>query len=541
MMQFHGAFPVPLPDDPHKWDGWSKYKSPNLYERLCLDPQANPSNELIEEHCRELMRWWQKKLPLKNQPSNPLAQLLRPGLDESSRYLTEARVELLDPARRQRMDSELAAQANEQAVIEFHKYLTFALADGFLTQEEETSLLRFGGEHGLTEEQIISYIEAELKDSGAQRVAGNAATPAPSAIAEEAKREARRRRRQALDPTEDFLRMLRLSGLDSDGMAEDTRDAFVNMAENLGIEADEAEGLVDLYLEEADKMADPGALPPPRVTVVQPAVRQAPAPVASAAAPVVPHVENDRTRFANYVNSLGGQMLFVPSGEFVMGSDAIDAGPNERPVTKITLSKFYMSRHPITNAEYEQFDPSHARKRAPGAGDRHPVVYVSSLEAIKFCQSLSTRERKRYRLPTEAEWEFAARGTDGRKYPWGNHDRRGDLANFADRNTVFAWSDHEIDDGYPESSPVGAFPFGASPFGMEDMAGNVWEWCMDYLEPYRGMPKVNPHGPTTGAKRVHRGGSWKSRFNSLRASVRSSNVPNYSCNDLGFRIVCECD
>ncbi len=64
-------FPVPLPDDPHKWDGWSKYNSPNLYERLCLDPQENPSNELIEEHCRELLRWWQKKLPLKNQPSNP--------------------------------------------------------------------------------------------------------------------------------------------------------------------------------------------------------------------------------------------------------------------------------------------------------------------------------------------------------------------------------------------------------------------------------------------------------------------------------------
>src|ERR1041385_5796408 len=93
MMQLEAGFPVPLPDDPYKWDGWSKYKSPNLYERLCLDPRANPSNELIEQHCRELMRWWQKKLPLKNQPSNPLAQILRPGLDESSRYLTEARGE----------------------------------------------------------------------------------------------------------------------------------------------------------------------------------------------------------------------------------------------------------------------------------------------------------------------------------------------------------------------------------------------------------------------------------------------------------------
>src|SRR3954469_20140851 len=91
MMQLEAGFPVPLPDDPYKWDGWSKYKSPNLYERPCLDPRASPSNELIEQHCRELRRWWQKKLPLKNQPSNPLAQILRPGLDESSRYLTEAR------------------------------------------------------------------------------------------------------------------------------------------------------------------------------------------------------------------------------------------------------------------------------------------------------------------------------------------------------------------------------------------------------------------------------------------------------------------
>lgn len=527
MMQFEGIFPVPLPDDPHKWDGWSKYKSPNFYERLCLDPRANPSNELIEQHCRELMRWWQKKLPLKNQPSNPLAQILRPGLDESSRYLTEARVELLDPARRQQLDSELAAQATEQAAIELHKYLTFALADGVLTPEEEKSLHQFGAEHGLTPEQIVAYIDAELKDSGAQRVA---AVRAVSRAATAPKP----RRQKSLDPREDFLRMLRLSSLDSDEMADETRDAFVNMAENLGIDASEAEELVDLYLDEADKMSEDG-----------PVDHQSPRPVQTqavpAAAPVVQSIEPEPVRFANYVNSFGSQMLFVPSGEFVMGSEAPDAGPTEKPLTKVTLSRFYMSRHLVTNAEYEQFDPSHVRKRAPGAGDRHPVVYVSSLEAIKYCQSLSTRERKKYRLPTEAEWEYAARGTDGRRYPWGNHEHRGDLANFADRNTVFAWSDREIDDGYPESSPVGAFPFGASPFGIEDLAGNVWEWCVDFFEPYRGMAKVNPHGPTSGAKRVYRGGSWKSRFNSLRATTRGSNVPNYSCNDLGFRIVCECD
>src|SRR5207244_6531559 len=144
MMQPNAQFPVPLPDDPQKWDGWSKYKSRNFYERLCLDPRANPSNELIEEHCRELMRWWQKKLPLKNQPSNPLAQLLRPGLEESSRYLTQARVELLDPQRRRAMDDELAAQSHEEAKAEFQKYVDFTIADGILTAAEEKNLLQFG-------------------------------------------------------------------------------------------------------------------------------------------------------------------------------------------------------------------------------------------------------------------------------------------------------------------------------------------------------------------------------------------------------------
>ena len=224
-----------------------------------------------------------------------------------------------------------------------------------------------------------------------------------------------------------------------------------------------------------------------------------------------------------------------------MGSEAADAAPYERPLTRVALGRFFMSRFPITNAEYEQFDRKHADKRAAGADDRHPAVYVSSLETMKFCAWLGARERKKYRLPTEAEWEYAARGTDGRKYPWGERGGRGDLANFADRNTVFAWSDRNIDDGYAETSPVGAYPLGVSPFGIQDMAGNVWEWCQDYFESYRGASKINPRGATAGTKRVYRGGSWKSRFNSLRTTTRGSNASNYSCNDLGFRVVCECD
>jgi formylglycine-generating enzyme required for sulfatase activity len=526
------SFPLPLPDDPRKWQGWNNYRSPNFYERLCLDPHANPSNELIEEHCRELMRWWQKKLPLKNQPSNPLAQLLRSGLEESSRYLTEARLELLDPDRRRVLDEELAAEDHEAAAAEFRKYLNFAIASGALTADEEKNLLRFGTERALTEAEMTSIIEEALHESGAQR----STTPPPVANITEAPAKT-----SSANPQEEFLHLLRLSNLDSMSMGDDQRDTFIDMAENLGLDPGEAEDLVDLYLEEADEKAfadQPGA--PPRVEVKS---GPATAPIAEKHSPekIDLNVDVERSRYTNFTNTLGEMMIFVPSAEFTMGSGIEEAAPNERPLSQVTLSRFYMSRCPITNADYEQFDRAHRAKRAPGTGDRHPVVYVSHLDAVKFCQWLSTRERRKYRLPTEAEWEYAAKGNDNRKFPWGNYGGRGDLANFADRNTVFAWSDREIDDGYPESSPVGAFPLGASPFGIEDMAGNVWEWCLDYYDLYRPGPKVNPRGPTAGTKRVHRGGSWKSRFSSLRTTVRGSNVSGFSCNDVGFRIVCECD
>lgn len=523
------SFPLPLPDDPRKWQGWNNYRSSNFYERLCLDPNANPSNELIEEHCRELMRWWQKKLPLKNQPSNPLAQMLWSGLEESSLFLTEARLELLDPDRRQVLDEQLAAEQHEAALAELRKYLEFALARGVLTAEEENNLTRFGTDRALTELEIARLIEDTLQEKGAKR----AAVP-PSPSEHLAKLPAKS---SSENPQEEFLRMLRLSNLDSTSMGDDQRDTFIDMAENLGLEPGEAEDLVDLFLEEADEKQAADASPKPTAKIeVKGAVSEKPS-----AAKFEYNADLERARYSNFTNSVGGMMIFVPSAEFTMGSEDEDATPNERPTSHITVSRFYISRYLITNADYEQFDRAHACKRAPATGDKHPVVHVSSLDAIKFCNWLSTRERRKYRLPTEAEWEYAAKGSDGRKFPWGNQDGRGDLANFADRNTVFAWSDREIDSGYAESSPVGAFPLGASPFGLEDMAGNVWEWCLDYYEPYRSGPKINPRGPTIGAKRVHRGGSWKSRFSSLRTTVRGSNVPSFSCNDLGFRIVCECD
>jgi len=380
---------------------------------------------------------------------------------------------------------------------------------------------------------MSSLIDAELKDNAVQR----ARAPAAPVAAPESNG------KSPANPQEEFLKLLRLSGLDSGSMTDDQRDAFINMAENLGIDAGEGEDLVDLYLEDADEKSLAAATTPaPRVPVVKAASPvQTPEERPSVPARIELNVQAERARYFNFPSSLGVEMLFIPSGEFTMGSEEPDAAPHERPITKVSVTRFYLSRYLITNADYEKFDPAHAQKRMPGAGDRHPAVYVSSGDATRFCQWLSARERKKYRLPTEAEWEYAARGTDGRRYPWGNYDGRADLANFADKNTVFAWSDREIDDGYPETSPVGAFPLGASPFGIEDLAGNVWEWCLDYFAAYHGAPRVNPRGPATGARRVYRGGSWKSRFNSLRTTVRGSNAPNYSCNDLGFRVVCECD
>ena len=536
------SFPLPLPDDPRKWQGWGNYRSSNFYERLCLDPYANPSNELIEEHCRELMRWWQKKLPLKNQPSNPIAQLLRSGLDESSRYLTEARLELLDPDRRKAIDEDLAAAAHEAAAAEFRKYLDFAIARGTLTSDEEKSLLHFGAERALTEIEMNSIIEEGLQERGAKR---QEIAPEPAA----ATLMVTPATQQPSNPQEEFLRMLRLSNLDSFSMSDDQRDTFIDMAENLGLDPGEAEDLCDLYLEEADEksMAPTPASAPKSSPKPAPKAESKSSPAAASAEEkqAAPKIEfnpdRERSRYGNFTNTLGQMMIFVPSAEYVRGSEIEEAAPNEQPPHPVSVSRFYISRCLVTNADYEQFDRAHKSKRASAAGDRHPVVYVSYIEAVKFCQWLSTRERRRYRLPTEAEWEYAAKGNDQRKFPWGNYEGRGDLANFADKNTVFAWSDREIDDGYAESSPVGAFPLGASPFGVEDLAGNVWEWCLDYYELYRPGPKVNPRGATSGTKRVQRGGSWKSRFNSLRTTVRSSNVPGFHCNDLGFRIVCECD
>ena len=447
-----------------------------------------------------------------------------------------ARWNCLIPSGEKRLMPFWLAEAEQQAIAEFNKVLAFSIADGGLRPEEEKALQRFGAEHGLSEEKVLEFIEAKLKEteysSDRSRAGSKGGNHGGSRTG---------------DTKSEFLRVLQLSGLDGESMTDDQRDALINIAENSGLDPGDAEDMVDEYLEEIDRkqIADitkAKAKPQPRLVGME-RVRLRGRPRSrwwkSRSRPLLPSArslspQQERKRYPNYSNSLGGQMFLIPSGEFIMGNPFPDAPPNETPHFRVTVTRFYMSRFPITNAHYEAFDPLHKSKRAPATGDRHPVVYVSSLDAMKFCQWLSMRERRKYRLPTEAEWEYAAKGTDGRRYPWGNFDKRGDLANFADKNTSFAWSDRQIDDGYAESAPVGSFPRGASPFGIEDMSGNIWEWCSNFFEQYKPTPKTDPHGPPSGTKRVYRGGSWKSRFASLRTTTPQRQPPEFLLQRSGF-------
>ena len=539
------GLPNPIPDNPLKWEGWKNYASTDPYERLCLNFESNPTAEQIEESCRLLLIWWQKKLPLKNQPSNPLAQLLRAGLDDAPGKLAEARSVLLDPKNRADIDRGLIEKLKAAASAEFNKFLSFSLTSGELAADDEESLYQLGEGLGLNREEMRALIDDELDHWGIKRVVRRHGTP-PDAIpsSESAKAFPGSSGPASPAPTarEDFLRMLRLSGIDE--LTDDQRDAFCNMGEALGMSGGDAEDIIDEYLEERMLAGVPPAPTTSRGAVQTPISVP---PIASnplerssgfVSSPLARAEE--KKKFENFRNVLGSQMLLVSSGTFMMGSDSRDASPNEQPVTKTNISAFYLARRPVTNAEYELFDPSHRAKRAPWADENHPVIYVSFLDAARFCDWLSAREKRKYRLPTEAEWEYAARGPESRVFPWGDCLDRSDLANFADRNKKLPWADCALDTGFSETSPVGSFPAGSSPFGMEDMAGNVWEWCLDSMGPYGGKERTNPRGSMEGSRRIYRGGSWKSRPSSLRASARNCNASAYSANDIGFRVLCEC-
>ena len=219
-------------------------------------------------------------------------------------------------------------------------------------------------------------------------------------------------------------------------------------------------------------------------------------------------------------------MVLVPAGEFWMGCNAqVDkhCSNDEKPYHKVYLDAYEIDKFDVTQGQYNECVSAgrcKANKPENGfTGPDQPVVMVNWEDANIYCQWAGKR------LPTEAEWEKAARGTDGRIYPWGN-DIDSSKANFG-----------KVKKG--TTTPVGQYPSGASPYGALDMAGNVWNWVADWYDEsyYKKSPDHNPQGPARGQYRVIRGGSWYNQGVYLRASYRSNYNPSYR-SDLTFGFRC---
>ena len=234
----------------------------------------------------------------------------------------------------------------------------------------------------------------------------------------------------------------------------------------------------------------------------------------------------------------GALMMLVPAGEFQMGDHFNEGADDELPVHTVYLDAFYIDKYEVTNALYKNFMDATGHK-APGYWNNskynapdQPVVGVSWEDAKAYAEWAEKR------LPTEAQWEKAARGgLAGKKFPWGDSDPDGSQCNFADKNTDYDWSDKDVDDGYQYSAPVGSStPNG---YGLYDMAGNVWEWCSDWYDKsyYTNSPKNNPTGPDSGTVRVVRGGCWYNSPYYLRVALRYYSTPSNSYFDIGFRCV----
>jgi formylglycine-generating enzyme required for sulfatase activity len=235
-------------------------------------------------------------------------------------------------------------------------------------------------------------------------------------------------------------------------------------------------------------------------------------------------------------------MVYVSASEFIMGSSDSDpeAEDDEKPQHTVYLDAYYMDRTEVTNDQYRKCVEAGACSQphnTDGYNDpnraEHPVVWVDWNQASAYCQWAGKR------LPTEAEWEKTARGTDGRVYPWGN-EWDGSKLNFCDKNCPSEWKyDTSLDDGYAESAPVGSYPVGASPYGCMDMAGNVWEWVADWYIPdyYSQSPERNPPGPDVSVYRILRGGSWRNGRYGVRSANRIRRDPDLTYTDIGFRCV----
>ncbi|MER3421928.1 MAG: formylglycine-generating enzyme family protein [Nitrospiraceae bacterium] len=222
------------------------------------------------------------------------------------------------------------------------------------------------------------------------------------------------------------------------------------------------------------------------------------------------------------------EMVYIPAGPFIRGTNA--GGFDEKPEMRIYLDAFSIDRYEVTNFQYQAFvaaanhrpagPPSrYAKNMARLRGINQPVVYVSWEDAEAFCRW------KGKRLPTEAEWEKAMRGTDGRLWPWGSAQ---DLmaANWARTN-----------DGFDVTAPVGSFKRDVSPYGVADGAGNVMEWVADWYaeDAHRDPAEKNPKGPEFGVYRVLKGGGYTSTGSDVRITSRTRMVPDFRDETIGFR------
>jgi formylglycine-generating enzyme required for sulfatase activity len=221
-------------------------------------------------------------------------------------------------------------------------------------------------------------------------------------------------------------------------------------------------------------------------------------------------------------------MIRIPAGDFIRGTNS--GGFDEQPEARIHVDAFSIDRYEVTNGRYLAFvsatnhrypgPPSrYAKNMARMRGVNQPVVYVSWEDADAYCRW------KGKRLPTEVEWEKAARGTDGRLWPWGSvQDVK--AANWA-----------RVDDGFEATAPVGSMTRDVSPFGLADVAGNVMEWVTDWYaeDSYRDGIERNPTGPEHGLYRVMRGGAYTSTGSDIRITSRSKMVPDFRDETIGFR------
>jgi formylglycine-generating enzyme required for sulfatase activity len=260
----------------------------------------------------------------------------------------------------------------------------------------------------------------------------------------------------------------------------------------------------------------------------------------------------------------GMRMVYVPEGKFKMGSNYEETAygrklckeyygkdwpavctvanfGDETPAHDVSLSSYWIDQTEVTNGQYQTCEQGGACTPPTDTSSYYYPAYYGNPEFADYPVSWVTRDQASdycswagARLPTEAEWEYAARGPESWLFPWGD-TFDGTRLNYCDVNCDAGPNDPTVDDGYADTAPVGSFPSGASWVGALDMAGNVREWVADWYGPYTADPQVNPTGPANGEATVPHGGSWLDLPFLIRSANRGGDPPDYSRHNVGFR------